>query len=779
MSSFNLDWKFKKEGSEQWISIDLPYDAMLHETRNEYCHNGRDTAYFPGGKYVYEKNFSVCPEDVGKDIQILFEGVYCNCKVFLNGEYICSHMYGYTEFTADLTGKAVAGENTLAVTVDNSLEPNSRWYSGSGIYRPVHLEIREKNAPKLLRVHTLSVKPAKIQIQTEAGNTIEIWDGSAKVLEQTADSETTEIILQDAKLWSEEAPNLYTVIARNAFGELSSVIGIRLLQWDARSGLTVNGKRVLLRGGCIHHDNGVLGACEFLDAAERKVRILKQAGYNAIRSAHNPLSRAMLEACDSLGMYVMDEAFDGWYTPKKHHDLSRTIRQFWKDDLRAMVNKDFNHPCVVLYSIGNEMTETAVKEGQDFCGMLRDYMHELDASRPVTAGVNIALNIYNNKGKGVFVDEKPYEPVPLPPKTEGYVEKKTGSAFFNMMVGKMGGAMFYVSGGKKGDAQGAAIAPNLDVLGLNYGSSRIKPDLAKYPERLMVASETLATDLAYNWPFVKKYPAVLGDFVWTAWDYLGETGIGDYTYPSYKGLPLLAGCGTIDLTGKITAENYYQQIIWGTRKEPFIGVAPLNHAGETTINGAWRFTNAIDSWSWDGFEGKKAKIEVYADAAYIRLEQNGRVLGTKKLKKYKTSFHCRYKKGSLTAIALDQNKREIRRSILESGNAQTRLCAAPEKATIAADGMSLCFIPIEFTDSNQVLKPFIEESVSVTVEGPAVLAGLGSALAKTDECYYGNTFRAHRGRLLAVVRSTRQAGEITVRIKSASGLTASVTIQSR
>ncbi len=779
MSDFNLDWKFKKNDSDQWQMVNLPHDAMIFETRDMNCHNGKNTGYFPGGKYVYEKTFSISNEDWEKEVSVLFEGIYQNCVVLLNGEEICFQKYGYTEFTADLTGKVKAGENKLTVNVDNSLEPNSRWYTGSGIYRPVHLFIREMDAPKKLKIRTISICPAEIEVLTEIGNTIVIADNNQIVCEKIAEEELTIIRVPDAKIWSEKQPDLYKVTVHNKKGELSNSFGIRTLSWDAKKGLLVNNERVLLRGGCIHHDNGLLGACEFEDAAERRVRIMKEAGYNAIRSSHNPMSRALLDACDRLGVFVMDEAFDGWYTPKTHHDNSRTFHQFWKDDIKALVDKDYNHPSVIMYSIGNEMTETSAEEGQKFCGIMRDYVHELDSSRPVTAGINIVLNMYTNKGMGVYEEKEPYEAKPLPRKEDGYEEKKTGSAFFNMMAGKYGWLMFYLSGGKKADKAAAPVAENLDVIGFNYAASRFKTDLIKYPERLMVASETLASDLPYNWPYVKKHPAVLGDFVWTAWDYLGEAGLGDWVYPTYKGLPLLAGCGAIDLTGKVTAQNFYEQVIWGLKKEPYIGVSPMNHADEISNNGSWRFTNVVDSWSWDGYENKKTTVEVYADARYIRLELNGKKIGVKKLKDYKAKFKCIYKAGELVAIGLDANKKEISRSSLSSAKKETILSVLPETTSIKADGMSLCFIPIEFTDSDGILKPYIEEPVTVEVEGPAVLAGLGSALAKTDESYTNNQFNSYRGRVLAIIRSTNQVGEVRVRVKAESGLEKSVTIISK
>lgn len=777
MTDFNLGWRFQKQGAPVWKEVNLPHDAMLYEKRDPNCRNGANSGYFPGGKYVYEKEFYVPVEDLDKNITLLFEAVYQNCRVRLNGKQIGAHKYGYTEFALQLSGKAAAGNNVLTVEVDNSLEPNCRWYSGSGIFRPVHLLITQKEAPELLRVKTVSVSPAVIAVTTEEGNEISVYEGERRILLQKAEKTETLIEILDAKLWNAEHPNLYRCVVSNIHGKKECSFGIRSLTWSAREGLCVNQERVLLRGGCIHHDNGILGACSFADAEERRIRILKEAGYNAIRSAHNPMSRAMLDACDRLGMYVMDECFDGWYTPKTYHDYARYFDTEWRTDLTSMVEKDFNHPCVIFYSVGNEVSETASEKGVHTCGMLREFVHSLDASRPVTAGINVLLNVYTKNGMGVYRDDGKYEAVPLPPKKKGYQEKKTGSAFFNMMAGKLGGLLFYMSAGKKGDKACRGAADNLDIIGLNYAGSRFAPDMKKYPERMMVATETMVTDLPYNWSYITKYPAIIGDFVWAAWDYLGEAAVGDWMYQKYPGLPLLAGSGTVDITGKITAEAYYEQVVWGIRKKPFIGVYPLNHAGEIPKKSSWRFTNAIDSWSWDGYEGKTAVVEVFAAANEVRLELNGRAVGTRKLKKYKTSFRCPYERGTLAAVALDGNGQELARHTLVSAGSQTILSAVPENAQLKADGMSLCFLPVAFTDESGNLKPYIEERLEIKVEGAAELAGFGSALGKTDESYTGTVFHSYRGRALAVIRSGKQAGAATVQIRSEGGLSKVVKLQ--
>lgn len=747
----NLNWTCNGK------PVNLPHDAMLEEQRDGGCRNGVNSGYFPGGKYTYEKDFSLDAEDVGKRLVLHFEGVYQNCVVFLNGKRVGAHKYGYTAFDVDISAAVQAGENRLRVEVDNSLEPNCRWYSGSGIYRPVSLLVDELDEPKIV---TKSYDPAVIRVSADA-DAVEIYDGETVV----ASGVPGELTIPNARLWNAESPHLYTCVIRKGEKERRTTFGIRLLEWDAKKGLRVNGERVLLRGGCIHHDHGVLGACDFYDAEYRRISILKENGFNALRIAHNPASQITLDICDELGMYVMNETFDGWYVPKTYHDYARWFDAEWKNDITAMVNASFNHPCVIMYSHGNEVSETASQKGAETCRMLTDYIHGLDDTRPVTAGVNVLLNVYTMMGVGVYKDKGEYRAEPLP-KKGGYKEKKTGSAFFNAMAGKLGSLMFYMAAGKKGDKACKGAADGLDVLGLNYAASRYDEDAHSYPNRLMVGSETMAADLPYNWERVKKYPQVLGDFVWSAWDYLGEACIGDWTYHSYKGLPLLAGQGMIDISGKPLAAMYFMQVVWGLRKAPFIGVRPLNHANEKPTTGAWQFTNAIDSWTWHGYEGTKAVVEVYADAASVRLELNGKEIGTQPVKKYKAMFKTAYAPGTLTAVALDGAGREFSRHSLGTGSKEMKLSVTPNKPVLKADGQSLCYLPIEFTDEKGALLPYIEQPVTVTVEGAAKLQGLGSALCKTDERYVGNTFHSYRGRLLAVVRAGTEAGTATITVTS-------------
>ncbi len=757
---FNKNWLFCRAGDAPF-EVDLPHDAMIIEKRDPATRNGINSGYFPGRKYVYEKNFFIDEENIEKSHVLHFEGVYQNCRVMINGNLAGEHRYGYTAFDVDITPYITVGENTVLVLVDNSLEPNCRWYSGSGIYRPVSLLVRDKDYICDVFFQTISVYPAKVQIEARTVENspvfCEIFDGDALVYK----GDIGEIELTGAKLWSAEDPFLYELVLKSEQDEVRQKFGIRKLAWNAKEGLTVNGERVLLRGGCIHHDNGVLGACEYKDASERRIRILKENGFNAVRIAHHPASQIVLDACDKIGMYVMNETFDGWYTPKTYHDYSRWFYRDWRDDLRAMILSARNHPSVIMYSTGNEVTETATKKGAALCREMTDFAHSIDPTRPVTAGVNVLLNIYTNLGMGVYKDKGDYKPEPLPG-GKRYKEKKTGSAFFNALTQKLGKLMFFMSSGRAGDRASKGAADGLDILGLNYASSRYDYDAKKYPDRLMVGAETMASDLPYNWERVKKYPQLIGDFVWSAWDYLGETCMG-WTYHSYKGLPLLANQGMIDITGKPLASMGFMQVVWGLRDKPYIAVRPLNHADEKPSKGSWQFTDAIDSWNWIGYERVPATVEVYANGHSVRLTLNSIEIGVKKLNDFKAIFKLPYDKGELKAEALDERGRVLSTHSLFSGDDKTIISAVPESSELSVG--ELCYIPMEFVDGKGLLRPDLEQRVDISVEGGKLL-GIGSALYKTDDTFNNSFYNSYRGRCLAVVQATEK-GSINISINSA------------
>ena len=420
--------------------VTLPHDAMLAEPRTAISAGGTNTGWYEGYDYEYQRTLTV-PENELADTHILeFEGVYHNAEVWLNGQKAAFRPYGYTNFYVDCAPYLHAGENELRVIARNADQPNSRWYSGAGIYRPVQLW-KARGAHITLngvKIRTLSLQPAivEVRVKTTAPGTVRLTVDDLPAMQQESDGEAVfTLTLDNARLWTPETPNLYTCRVSFADDEVTETFGVRKVEWGT-DGFLLNGKRYIIQGACIHHDNGLLGAVCDPDAVARKVRLLKENGYNAIRSAHNPCSKALLTECDRQGMLVMDEYIDHWYIHKTEHDYVDYFNDWWRQDLTDMVEKDYNHPCVVLYSTGNEVSETAQKRGIALTKEMTDFLHGLDDSRPVTCGVNIFFNFLSSIGFGVYSDEKAKKEAERAEKAAK--KKAVGSQFFNNLAGLLG-----------------------------------------------------------------------------------------------------------------------------------------------------------------------------------------------------------------------------------------------------------------------------------------------------------------------------------------------------
>ena len=762
----NDSWTFLSVNNNSEV-ISLPHDAMLEEKRDINNPKKKQSGYFCGGIYTYIKELDIKKEWLNKDISLFFEGVYNNSKIYVNDVFVHENKYGFIEFEVSISQYIHEGKNIIKVIADNSLVPSCRWYSGAGIYRDVSLIVRNHKDIRDVKVITKSIDPVVIVVSGDnnASFNISIFDQKGCLIYEGANGE---IHLDNVQLWDADNPTLYT-LKYNENDEIK--FGIRKIELIKGKGLFINNQKTLLRGGCIHSDNGVLGAVSYKESEYRKVYKLKQEGFNALRMAHNPCSRYMLEACDELGMYVLDEAFDGWYIPKEYHDSSRYFKDIYEYVLTQMVRKDFNHPSVIMYSIGNEVSETAKEDGIEWLGKLTNIVKTIDDTRPVTCGINLLLDVYANMGMGVYKDKGEYKKEPLPYTNSKQKEKKNGSAFFNYLVQKLGSLMFFISKGKGARNIADKASKKIDVLGLNYASSRYEIDSKRDPNRFMVGTETFIHELSYNFKMMNKYPNIIGDFVWAAWDYLGEAGVGDYTYPSYKGLPLTAGSGAIDLIGNNTAEMEYMKVIWGIRKEPYIGVFPMNHKGEIPFKSAWRFTNSIPSYNWQPFEGDKCKIEIFSMEPVVELFQNGKSLGKKNTKEAKAYYSVKYLKGNLLCKSFDKDGNEKSSSKLES-NDGVKLLAEFESNRFNDD--SIKYMSIRFIDSKGNLIPYMEEEVEINIDNQSLsLIGFGSAISKTNESYLANKFMSYRGALLAVFKVNSQKKAI-INIKSESNLTTSI-----
>ena len=746
--------------------VTLPHDAMLAEPRTALSAGGTNTGWYEGYDYEYRRTLTV-PENALADTHILeFEGVYHNAEVWLNGQKAAFRPYGYTNFYVDCAPYLHAGENELRVIARNADQPNSRWYSGAGIYRPVQLwtAMGAHIALNGVKIRTLSLDPAvvEVRVKTTAPGTVRLTVDDLPAVQQESDGEAVfTLTLDNARLWTPETPNLYTCRVSFADDEVTETFGVRKVEWGT-DGFLLNGKRYIIQGACIHHDNGLLGAVCDPDAVARKVRLLKANGYNAIRSAHNPCSKALLAECDRQGMLVMDEYIDHWYIHKTEHDYVDYFNEWWHQDLTDMVEKDYNHPCVVLYSTGNEVSETAQKRGIALTKEMTDFLHGLDDSRPVTCGVNIFFNFLSSIGFGVYSDEKAKKEAERAEKAKQRGEKAArkkavGSQFFNNLAGLLGDEFMKRGATLHGcDVKTRDAFANMDIAGYNYGIYRYKHDLKKYPQRLILGSETFCNDAYKFRELAKQEPRLVGDFVWAGMDYLGEVMVGSWEYADYAetfdGGPgwVSAGSGRIDLTGKPLGEALYTRVALEADNGPYIAVCPVNHTGDRHSPSAWKMTNAMPSWSWTGCEGRKASVEVYARAARVELVLNGHTVGSKTLKNdCLARFSIPYESGTLEAVSYDAADHEIGRCKLQSAGGTTRLTLDAEEPTVKPG--HLCYIRLRYTDENGIAKPLARGSIQVQVRG-GTLVGLGSACPFNKHTYLDSETDTYYGEALAIVR---------------------------
>ena len=766
-TSFNDNWYCKHlNEAEEPIPVRVPDDAMLREPRTHKALGGLNVGWFEGRDYSYTKTFTLTDEEAKRHTVLEFEGVYRKAEVYLNGEKAGFRPYGYTNFYVDCDPFLKEGTNTVEVRAYNADQPNSRWYSGAGIYRPVQLWTSGEKHIELngVKIKTLSLDPATVEVRVKTSGEgpvkVELCDGETVLATAEGEQRLFTLSANHATPWSVECPKLYTCRVTYADDEVVESFGFRTLTWG-KEGLCINGKREILRGACVHHDNGLIGAACDPDALERRIRILKENGYNALRSAHNPCSKTALEICDRLGMLVMDEYIDHWYIHKTMYDYVDFFFDWWKQDLTDLVDKDYNHPCVVLYSTGNEVAETAQPKGIQLAKDMTELLHTLDDTRPVTCGVNIFFNFLNHIGFGQYSDEKAKKEAERAAKAKAdgkkAKESSTGSKFFNDMAGLLGADFMKIGATLHGsDVTTRESFANMDIAGYNYGEKRYKKDLKNYPDRLILGSETFCFDAYKFWELAKENPRLIGDFVWAGIDYLGEVMIGSWEYADYAknmdaGLGWIsAGSGRIDLTGKPLGEALYTKVALEREQGPYIAVRPICHEGKHSPS-AWKMTNAMPSWSWRGFEGKTALVEVYARAASVELILNNKSVGKKNFKKdCLFKFKVPYANGTLETVAYDERGNEIGRNALKTAELRTTLIAEAEQPSVRAD--HLAFIRVRYADAYGTTKPVERGMLHAEVAG-GKLEAFGSACPFYEQSYLDAESDTYYGEALLIVRA--------------------------
>ena len=775
---FDNDWKFflgDAKGGEKpsfndktWRSIDLPHDWSIEKLSGQEAGKvigpfskesigTTATGYTVGGVAWYRKTFTLNPEKKHKSTIISFDGVYMNCDVWINGKFLGNHPYGYTAFDYDISSylNSSGKPNVIAVKVKNEGQ-NSRWYSGSGIYR--HVWLIQKQAVSIaqngicISTEKIADKNAVVNISSEVENKtgkntvskllINILDSDGKIV-QTVESLsktistgsevfTQAITISQPKLWSVEVPNLYTaeiqiITDGIVTDKVSTTFGVRTIHFDAKTGFTLNGKKVLLKGGCMHNDNGFLGSATIDRAEERRVQLMKAYGFNAIRTSHNPPSKQFLDVCDRNGVLVIDEAFDMWERPKNPQDYHLYFKEWWKKDLKSMIYRDRNHPSVILWSIGNEINERADSLGFAIRKQLVKEVHALNNTRPVTEAI----------------------------------------------------CSFWDHAGQKWSTTAQAYS-DLDVGGYNYLNNQYEADHAEFPERIMVGTESYAAEAYAFWKQVEKDPWVIGDFVWTAMDYLGETGCGSSTYGPRAGMRVglkpwpwfNAFCGDIDLCGFKKPQLYYRDVVWNNSKIEMMVHEPIPDGMKETYS-YWGWPNEYQSWSWAGSEGKMMDVRVFAKCQAVRIELNGKIIAEKPVSDSSnliTTFRVPYEQGVLKAIALN-NGIEVASKELRTVGVPAKVKLTADRSTITADRNDLSYVKVEVIDAQGNLIPNATTPVTFSVSGVGEIAGSGNACPTDLESFNSAVCKTYRGQALVILRPAKDIKKGTITLKAeANGL---------
>lgn len=752
----NEQWKFQLGDTASasrpdfndngWRTLDLPHDWSIEGAPSVDNPSGNDGGYYPAGIGWYRKTFDYDGDDADLLTSVYFEGVYMNAQVFINGHDLGVHPYGYTSFFYDLTPYLKKGENVLAVRVDNSQQKNCRWYSGSGIYRNVKL-IRTPRlhfAPWGIAIHTTTAG-SHTQVCVDATvvneqkttasfnlNANVLYKGATQASQQQpvtleageARTIRLQIPLENARLWSPETPELYTLtcsLEQGGTDVVTETFGVHTLEWNARKGLRLNGKSIELNGACLHHDNGPLGAAAYHDAEWRKARLLKEAGFNAARTSHNPPSEAFLDACDHLGLLVIDESFDGWRSAKKTYDYSTVFDRWWMRDIEAMVKRDRNHPSIFCWSIGNEIIERKSPDAVLMAYAMAGLVHKYDPTRPVTS----ALAAWDD-------DWEIYDP----------------------------------------------LAAAHDIVGYNYLMHKGPSDHERVPDRIMMQTESYPRDAFINWTRVVDHPYIIGDFVWTGIDYLGEAGIGRFYYKGQtEGEHYLrdhfpwhgAYCGDIDLTGWRKPISYYRDLLYNPdAKKIYMAVKePSGYYGEVKET-LWSVWPTWESWNWPGHEGKDIQVEIYSRYPAVRLYLNSQLVGelpTTRKEEFKAVFTLPYQPGELRAVGVENGK-EVDPQRLETAGKPDRIRLTVDRTELTADGQSLAYVIAEITDRQGRVVPIADNLLNFTLKGPGTLLGTCSADLTDCTTYILPERKAWKGRVLAVVKSGKETGELTLTVKA-------------
>lgn len=739
----------------KWAIIDLPHDWSIQFNPDSTANAGNDGGYLPGVEAVYRYTLPMDTVLPGS-YRLLVEGAYMNPTVWVNGEEVDSHIYGYTSFRVDVTEFLEKGNNTIAITVDNSVQKNSRWYSGTGLYRPVWLEHYNPVyiEPGSMFVTTPGIRPGMaigrmeamiLDSRTELGSvprtltaTLTVTDPQGTALQpevmtvsfganEFAKPLLFDFPIPDPQVWTPDTPRLYTATLTVNDGNGTESIertdfGLRTFDCDAEEGAFLNDEPILINGACVHHDNGMLGAAAY-DAAEwHKALMLKRAGFNAVRTSHNPPSTAFLDACDHIGLLVIDEAFDGWAWKKTPHDYGEVFEEQWPVDLEAMIRRDRNHPSVIAWSIGNEILERKSPEAVEIAGEMAALCRSLDPTRPVTQ----ALASWD-------ADWEIYDP----------------------------------------------LAGQHDIVGYNYMIHKAESDHQRVPDRVIWQTESYPRDAFSNYLKVRDLPYVIGDFVWTGIDYIGESGIGRHYYdgevpgehyerplwPWHNGV-----CGDIDITGNRKPISYYRDMLHNNRDTIYMAVREPDGYNGTIRETRWGTYPTVKSWNWPGHEGKPIEVEVITRYPQVQLYLDGQPVEKKKVDEstaYKAIFTLPYKPGTLRAVALDAKGKEIMADSLSTADKPARVQLDFERIGTPGTDYDLIFVTASVVDSQGRMNTLDDTLLTFNISAGATILATGNADPTDPLGYTRPTRQAYHGRAAAVIKAPRHLAP-TITVTSAS-----------
>lgn len=770
------DWILRSAPNvSSYRHIDLPHDYAISLPRNPNLEGGGSTGFYPGGVAHYIKFFT---PDASAKIILDVDGAYQHARIIINRHEIAAHHHGYTPFLVDLTKYVRPGRSNKIDIITAAPPCTSRWYAGAGLYRDVFLwtggPVRIE--PRDVFVTTESITPeeahitAHITVSSDLDATsslvleIQPKDGSqpAVTVSQSISVSAQEktalsipITIQDPLAWSPDSPQLYTLKATlTPEGSVAPdtteiVFGIRTISASATTGLLLNGHPLKLRGGCLHHDHGVLGAVALPKADCRKLSRLKAVGFNAIRTAHYPPSRELLDLCDELGILVMDEAFDMWNIPKNYLDYSLWFNECCEADCASMVLRDRVHPCVISYSIGNEVPESSGHSRVcEITKQLTSLIKSLDPSRLVSISTYFMLN------QPAF---DPFEPLDY---QEDFLKEF---------------CEFDEQGHDQSwDHRTSPFFELVDICGYNYIYTRYEQDGKNHPNRIIWGSETHALNIFHSWHEVQRLSHVIGDFTWTAWDNLGEVGTGrsQWLRDGYLNRINLGewpwrSCyqGDFNLIGSRRPQSYYRETVWTGQAPLVIFTTHPEHFGEIEGGTGWHWNDVLDSWTFpEQYLDCPVACELYSRADRVDWFLNGTLITSSTPVEYKHKITVPYQPGTLEAVAFSKDT-EIGRTALQTVAQAARVMLSLEENTpLKADGRDLAYINVEITDRFGRRIPDSKAALHVSSLGGECL-GIFSGDPKNEDVYTTPDCHAFEGRALIIMKASKPE-KISVTVSS-------------